>query len=124
MTPLLAALQYISSLDRVRCPTAHITLDDEGSSTEIAAMISYENTIQSNVQPRTAIVICRDGENHQLSTISRLWEPLAYPLLFPHGTLGWGMFGNRRDIAGHIREEDDHNVDADTCGRQIMYYRA
>ena len=29
-----------------------------------------------------------------MPSVSRLWEPLAYLLLFPHGTLGWGLVGD------------------------------
>ena len=34
-----------------------------------------------------------------IPTVSRLWEPLAYPLLFPHGSLGWGLVGRTDDVA-------------------------
>jgi Helitron helicase-like domain at N-terminus len=36
---------------------------------------------------------------------SRLWEPLAYPLLFPHATLGWGVIGHLQYNSNHQRTQ-------------------
>ena len=69
------------------------------------------------------MVIRRDGSNQSISTISRLWEPLAYPLLFPHGTLGWGIYGALDDFGGD-RTEETGEVASDIPTRQIMHYRA
>lgn len=49
-----------------------------------------------------------DSPSSSLPSTSRLWEPLAYPLLFLHGTLGWGA-------------RDNH--DEDPSGSQMWYYR-
>ena len=60
--------------------------------------------------------------NQSISTISRLWEPLAYPLLFPHGTLGWGIYGAHDDL-GVDRTEEMGEIASDIPTRQIMHYR-
>jgi hypothetical protein len=85
--PLVGGLFHLSILNAQLCPNAHLILEDMGTATEIAAVMNYENTTQSEVRARRMMVIRRDGANQTISTISRLWEPLAYPLLFPHGTL-------------------------------------
>ena len=55
------------------------------------------------------MVIRRDGDNQAISTISQLWEPLAYPLLFPHATLGWGVYGAHSDLSFDGAEETAGN---------------
>ena len=123
--PFAQGLQHLATMDPALRANAFLTIDDEGPGPEIAAVMNYENTIQSDVQPRRGIVVRRDGNNQSISTLSRLWEPLAYPLLFPNGTLGWGIIHT-----GSHHEEDiidgnvGVNIDEDSCGKQIMYYRA
>ena len=48
-----------------------------------------------------------------------------YPLFFPHSTLGWGVIGSQLDVedAGMDGVAQDIAIDADNCGRQIMFYR-
>ena len=58
--------------------------------------MNYDNSTLADVNPRQSLIVCHDGENRTISAISRLWEPLAYPLLFPHGTLGWGLHDTRK----------------------------
>jgi hypothetical protein len=121
--PLVGGLFHLSILDAQVCPNAHLTLEDTGTATEIAAVMNYENTTQSEVKARKIMVIRRDGANQSISTISRLWEPLAYPLLFPHGTLGWGIYGGHDDF-GLDRTEESREIASDLPTRQIMHYRA
>ena len=65
-------------------------------------------------------MVSQQGGNDQyIPTISRLWEPLAYPLLFPHGTLGWGLMGS---IGASADQYNDSDFDAPTT--QIWLYRA
>jgi hypothetical protein len=52
VNPFACALQHMSSLDNLTYETAHITLDNEGTGTEIAAILSYGNAGQSNIQLR------------------------------------------------------------------------
>lgn len=87
------ALQSLSQLPPHICATAHVSLQDGGHSPEIAAVINYNNTSQNQVNARKMIVVRRDGQNQTIAATSRFWEPLAYPLLFPHGTFGWGVPG-------------------------------
>ena len=81
-------------MDPNLCPAAHLTIKDSGTTSEIAAMMNYANTTNKDVQSWNIVVIRHDGENQKLSTISWLWEPLAYPLFFPNATLGWGIVGS------------------------------
>ena len=105
------------------CPNAHLTLEDTGAASEIAAVMNYENTTQSKVKAHQMLVIRRDGANQSISTISHLWEPLAYPLLFPHATLGWGVYGAHNDF-GLDATAETGEVASDVPTRQIMHYRA
>jgi len=77
--PFVQSLCYLSSIDPNLCPTAHLTIKDSGTTSEIAAVMNYANTTSKDVQSQNIVVIRQDGENQKLSTISRLWEPLAYP---------------------------------------------
>ena len=69
------------------------------------------------------VVIRQDGGNHTISTISRLWEPLTYPLLFPHATLGWGIYRTQHDFSLNGAGETNEMA-SDVPTRQIMHYRA
>jgi hypothetical protein len=100
----------MSSLDNLTYETAQITLDDKGTGTEIAAILRYNNVGQSNVQPQNTIIIHRDGQNQQILAVSHLWEPLAYPLLFLHDTLGWGLCSNWANDTQEMEEELNGNV--------------
>jgi hypothetical protein len=94
-----------------------LILRDPGTSTEVAAIMHFANTAFSEVVPRSAVVINKDGSSQTIPTVSSLWEPLAYPLLFPCGELGWGL-----------SPTSDHDVDpdatADIASTQIWHYRA
>ena len=48
--PLVGGLFHLSILDPTLCPNAHLTLEDTGTATEIAAVMNYENTTQSEVK--------------------------------------------------------------------------
>ena len=69
---------------------ASIIVQDSGCA-EIAAVMCYENTLRSAVSPRSLLISTADNRTQSISVVSRLWEPMAYPLLFPHSTLGWGL---------------------------------
>jgi hypothetical protein len=62
------------------------------------------------------IVVTAEGENQSVSTLGRFWEPLAYPLLFPHGTLGWSVI----DRVAH----NAASVDSNLLTTQRWHYRA
>jgi Helitron helicase-like domain at N-terminus len=59
------------------------------ASGEIAAIIHTSNF--GNVSPRSVLLWKHGNDQPEfLSILSEHYEPLQYPLLFPHGTLGWG----------------------------------
>lgn len=104
-------------------PNARLEIVDSGAA-EIAALIRYDNTALGEVDPRRIVVSRTDGTLEWINTISRFWEPLVYPLFYPHGTLGWGVVGTAGDIrcgqlAANVLPDD---VDAATT--QIWHYRA
>jgi hypothetical protein len=124
--PFARALLYLAGIDPATCPTAHICLDPTGPGNEIAAIMNFDNTTLGDVNARKSIIVQHSGNYQTISTISRLWEPLVYPLFFPHGTLGWGVIGSQSDW-GYDPDENTlpHiTIDADGYGRQIMFYRA
>jgi hypothetical protein len=96
--------------------TMHLTLRDPGTATEVAAIISVDNTSLSDLSPRSAVVIRRDGEAVQVPITSALWEPLAYPLFFPHGQLGWGVTPSSLDTP-------DRDGSDNVSTTQMWYYR-
>ena len=115
--PFVAALQQYSFISS-QYPNAELVLQDSGAA-EIAAIMSYNNTTQSQIKARRLIISRQNGHSQAIPTISRLWEPLAYPLLFPHGTLGWGLIGDRHHVTQSANDDDG----ADVVTTQIWYYR-
>src|SRR6201996_1391211 len=113
-----AHLRALGQLNVTGHTNAHLILQDSGLS-EIAAILSYSNTTQTQVKARRMIVVTAGGENQSISTISRYWEPLSYPLLFPHGTLGWGVVSSQD---GDLNAQLDPNADIPTT--QMWHYRA
>lgn len=124
--PFARALLYLAGIDPFICPSAHIRLNPVGPGNEIAAVMNYDNTSLGDVHARESIVVRHNGNHHSISAISRLWEPLVYPLLFPHGTLGWGVIGSRSDFDDDAMFDDARpvQIEAEGCGKQIMFYRA
>jgi len=86
---------------------------------EIAAIMCYDNTLLSEVVPQSLMVSWQNGRDQYIPTVSCLWEPLAYPLLFPSGTLGWGLIGSTENTGEQYNQS---NFDAPTT--QIWHYRA
>jgi len=73
-------------------PTAYIELADPGPGEEIAAL--YRIGDAPVASGRDLYVQCAaDVAPSRISILHPLYEPLQYPLLFPHGTLGWGKPG-------------------------------
>lgn len=102
--------------------TASLILKDSGAN-EIAAIMCYDNTIASEIHPRSLSVSRLNGNRQSIATVSRLWEPLAYPLFFPNGTLGWGIHSG---VDEHIGSELNQiqAIDGDPPTTQIWHYRA
>lgn len=91
---LTAVNPYVDHLRRF--PTASGTttnaleLCDVAANGEFAAILHAGNTTE--VRPRSVVI----WQNHSaqpsfVSIYSRHYEPLQYPVLFPHGTPGWGL---------------------------------
>ena len=99
---------------------ASIIVQDSGCA-EIAAVMCYENTLRSAVSPRSLLISTADNRTQSISVVSRLWEPMAYPLLFPHGTLGWGLRpSSARDPLAITLD----SAESDAPTTQIWHYRA
>lgn len=75
---------------------------------EVAAIIHANNIRQ--IYPRSIMVFKNLQQRPQpISILSPLYEPLQYPLFFPHGTLGWGMdseFSQIRWYRARLTTED------------------
>ncbi|KIO23674.1 hypothetical protein M407DRAFT_77834 [Tulasnella calospora MUT 4182] len=123
VNPLSQSLTTLSFL-LPDVPNANIELRDNATP-EIAAIIRHDNSSAADVSPRSLIIIPQHpyGREVKISipTTSRFWEPLAYPLLFPHGTKGWGVNGHQDDVLQAALHNAD--VDADAASTQIWYYR-
>jgi hypothetical protein len=115
VNPLAAGLKHLGSLAADGIRNVELQLEDTGTA-EIAAVMSYGNTTPSEIKARRISVVTTDGENQTVSTLSRFWEPLGYPLLFPHGTLGWGVTENPSGAAA--------DPDCDVPTTQMWHYRA
>jgi hypothetical protein len=60
---------------------------------DIAAIINTDSL--RHVNPRKVVFFRHSGLQPQfVAILSAQYEPLQYPLLFPHGTPGWGYFGD------------------------------
>ena len=70
--------------------SASIVVQDSGC-TKIAVVMYYENSLRSQISPRSLLISTANNHPQSIPTVSRLWEPMAYPLFFPHGTLRWGL---------------------------------
>ena len=77
--------------------------------------MSYNNTVPSQIQSRSMVIARREGSNQHVLVTSWLWEPLAYPLFFLAGTLGWGLTSPDKDISSD---------DCISITTQMWYYRA
>ena len=102
-------------------PNASLIIEDSGSS-EIAAIMCYDNTIKTEVRPRSLTISLKRGGRQTVPTVSQLWEPLAYPLFFPSATLGWGVIASSPQQVDNIDQQQDDGTDHATT--QIWHYRA
>ncbi|KAK1502270.1 hypothetical protein CABS01_16959 [Colletotrichum abscissum] len=66
-----------------------VELKDSSLSGEVAAVINTQNL--GTIDCRKVVFHRHGGRAHFVHILSRHYEPLQYPLLFPHGTLGWGI---------------------------------
>jgi len=115
----ILSLHALQVQEPLQFGSASIIVQDSGCA-EIAAVMCYENTLRSQISPRSLLISTVDNHAQSIPTVSRLWEPMAYPLLFPHGTLGWGL---RPLIHDPFLVAVD-SADSDTPTTQIWHYRA
>lgn len=118
VNPFVSALQHFSSFSETY-PSATLTLQDTGAS-EVTALMSYNNTSSSENRGRRLVVSRRSGRTQAIPTVSRLWEPLSYPLLFPHGTLGWGLTHS----SDTLETDEISQTEYDHATTQLWHYRA
>lgn len=114
------SLQNLQLQQPLQFGTASIIVQDSGCA-EIAAVMCYENTLRSAISPRSLLISTTDSRTQSISTVSRLWEPMAYPLFFPHGTLGWGL---KPSLARDPLAITLDSAESDTPTTQIWHYRA
>lgn len=101
-------------------PSLSLVVNNTGPSSEIAALISFENTAMSDVSGRRSVVSRHNNTTYTVSNRSCLWEPLAYPLFFPHAILGWGVVGAVSDIDCNIPQP----ANTDNTTTQMWHYQA
>jgi Helitron helicase-like domain at N-terminus len=88
VNPYVRSLRRFSSLPSGT--TNALELSDVGSNGDFAAILHAGNS--SNIQPRSVVIWQnRAADPTFISIYSRHYEPLQYPVLFPHGTPGWGL---------------------------------
>jgi hypothetical protein len=121
VNPFVSSVRILGQINPNIYPTAHLILDNAGTSTEIAAIMSYDNTTQTEIKSRRIVISRVNGSNQTIPTVSRLWEPLAYPLFFPQATLGWGLSATGRNSALSELVSTD---DSDSPTTQMWHYRA
>lgn len=67
-----------------------LELTDVGQNSDFAAIMHAGNS--TTINPRAVIIWCnRDTDPTFIPIFTCHYEPLQYPLLFPHGTPGWGL---------------------------------
>lgn len=113
------SLQTLRVQQPLQFSSASIIVQDSGCA-EIAAVMCYENTLRSQISPRSLLISTVNNHAQTIHTVSRLWEPMAYPLLFPHGTLGWGLRPSVQDPLSIVVD----GAESDAPTTQIWHYRA
>jgi len=88
--------------------TTAIELDQVAASGDFAAIICSSNSC--NISPWNIVIWHRHNQQPTfINILSRHYEPLQYPLLFPHGTPGWGLDTNSNNINGLTQIEWYHS---------------
>ena len=116
--PFVRQIQLLSR-NIPRCPSTSLILYDSGAD-EVAALINNDNTTAMHVHTRSLRICTTDNNVQYVPVTSRLWEPLAYPLLFPHGTLGWGIAPS----SNSENQQQPSNINTDVTTTQMWYYRS
>lgn len=70
-----------------------LELRDTSSNGDFAAIMHAANS--TTIHPRSVLIWRNSDEQPSfVSILTPLYEPLQYPVLFPHGTRGWGLTAN------------------------------
>ncbi|KAF3405665.1 ATP-dependent DNA helicase PIF1 [Penicillium rolfsii] len=95
VNPYVRTLQHAVSQVRDQSVALAVELSIPPAGGELAAVITTENL--RHVAPRQVVFYRRGGQQPQfVPALSCHYEPLQYPLLFPHGTRGWGFLDESR----------------------------
>ncbi|TVY62600.1 ATP-dependent DNA helicase pif1 [Fusarium oxysporum f. sp. cubense] len=91
VNPYLSSIRHaLQQVPSEATPLA-VELRDSPASGEIAAIINTQNL--NTVDCRKVVFFRHGGRAQFVHVLSRHYEPLQYPLFFPHGTPGWGVPG-------------------------------
>src|SRR5262249_4820673 len=92
--PYVHQLHCLSSPSMMDC-TNILELSDHSINGDFAAIIHASNSM--SIQPRSILIWQNsDREPDFIPITSCHYEPLQYPVLFPHGSPGWGLIA--RDV--------------------------
>jgi hypothetical protein len=75
-----------------RFPSTSLNLFNSGAP-EVAAIINHDNSVSDQLRTQRLQISTTDHHVQLIPAISCLWEPLAYPILFPPLNLGLGRPG-------------------------------
>ena len=91
VNPFLRSIRLaLSDVDASKSGPRTIALDQPTAGGEIAAIIETRNL--QTIEPRRILYFRQSDEQPRfMSILSHQYEPMQYPILFPHGTAGWGV---------------------------------
>ena len=119
---------HMHTLQRLRhslraAPEASIVLDWHEGTNELAAVVDERST--TNPGPRSIVYRLKGRQRPQyLQPLSPLYEPLSYPLWYPHGGRGWstdvtGPLGNKVTQMWWYRQQVLRLPQLHLCGRLL-----
>jgi hypothetical protein len=116
INPYVSTLRYALGEAGPDANSLAVGLRHRPAGGELAAIINTHNL--SVVDTRKIVFFRRDGRQPRfVDILSRQYEPLQYPLLFPHNTPGWGRsMTSRSGISGQL------NLDPDMPGNKLCPY--
>ncbi|KAF6514101.1 hypothetical protein HZS61_006357 [Fusarium oxysporum f. sp. conglutinans] len=127
VNPYLSSIRHaLQQVPSEATPLA-VELRDSSASGEIAAIINTQNL--NTVDCRKVVFFRHGGRAQFVHVLSRHYEPLQYPLFFPHGTPGWGVPGlgdaSLREGDATATEADARMRMPETCGlSQLQWCRS
>lgn len=123
INPVARHLRLLSTL-LPNMPSTSVVLRDAPAAEEIAAIIRLDNSAAQDLGPRSLVISPRSAQRFMtIKSTDRFWEPIVYPLFFPHGNLGWGVVGRRGAEDDQAAAVNEQLQDADIASKQIWYYR-